>query len=225
LFASKRLYLYLEMQKIRTIDTLTIESSLLCHNFINTVYAWRGENLNEYLKTYQDVVDWCRKLGVLAESQLASLAQLAVANPHRADKALVKMKEVRQLLYTLVSAIANNKPAEIKTLLRQLNPLIEAASQKFELVYQNESFTWIYIMDAGDLEAPVWPVLHSLQEMLLNEDLSRIKECPTCGWVFLDQTKNRGRKWCSAVECGTRDKMSRYNLKRKADGRSKKNGE
>jgi hypothetical protein len=52
------------MEKIRTIDSLPIESSVLCCNFVNTVYAWRGVNLNEYLKGYGDVIDWCRKLGV-----------------------------------------------------------------------------------------------------------------------------------------------------------------
>lgn len=204
------------MEKIRTIGTLTIESTLLCHNFINTVYAWRGENLNEYLKTYQDVVDWCVKIGLMDVEQLSLLSKEATSHPENAHKALFKIKKVRAMLYQLVSAIANSEHNRYASLLNQVNPLIAQAMNKFKVVYKNDNFVLGKVYDIKDLESPLWPILKSLQDMLLNVDLKRIKECPTCGWVFLDETKNGVRKWCSPIECGTKDKMLRYQQKKKA---------
>ena len=31
-----------------------------------------------------------------------------------------------------------------------------------------------------------------------------------CGWVFLDETKNRRRRWCSMKDCGNRAKARRH---------------
>ena len=40
----------------------------------------------------------------------------------------------------------------------------------------------------------------------------RIKTCPgaDCGWMFIDETKNRRRKWCQMETCGNRAKAARH---------------
>lgn len=40
----------------------------------------------------------------------------------------------------------------------------------------------------------------------------RIKMCPgeNCGWLFLDETKNGRRSWCSMALCGNRAKAARH---------------
>ncbi|MEJ5995612.1 CGNR zinc finger domain-containing protein [Pedobacter sp. Du54] len=195
---------------------MTIESSLLCHNFINTVYAWRGKNLNEYLKSYDDLIQWCERLKVLSSEMCSALGRYAEEHPDTAEAALKNIKKVREMLYHLVSAIAAHNDVEIARLLSKGKPLLVRAASKFSIVYDEGEFREVLVKDPSDLQAPLWPVLQSLKAMLLDVDARRIKECPACGWVFLDQTKNRGRKWCSAVECGTKDKMARYLLKKKA---------
>lgn len=37
-----------------------------------------------------------------------------------------------------------------------------------------------------------------------------------CGWLFLDRSKNRSRRWCSMELCGSRDKMRRHYRRTKA---------
>ena len=52
-------------------------------------------------------------------------------------------------------------------------------------------------------------------------EINRIKTCPgiDCGWMFLDETKNARRKWCSMELCGNRAKASR-NYAKKTRGQS-----
>ncbi|MFD0480100.1 CGNR zinc finger domain-containing protein [Nonomuraea thailandensis] len=35
-------------------------------------------------------------------------------------------------------------------------------------------------------------------------------ECPSCGWLFLDTTRNGSRRWCSMAMCGSQVKSRRY---------------
>ncbi|WP_274423890.1 CGNR zinc finger domain-containing protein [Chelativorans sp. YIM 93263] len=43
----------------------------------------------------------------------------------------------------------------------------------------------------------------------------RIKKCPgsNCGWLFLDETGNGRRRWCSMETCGNRTKARRHHLR------------
>lgn len=49
-------------------------------------------------------------------------------------------------------------------------------------------------------------------------ELSRVKMCPgdNCGWLFIDETKNARRRWCSMETCGNRAKASRHYERKKA---------
>ena len=45
----------------------------------------------------------------------------------------------------------------------------------------------------------------------------RMKMCPAenCGWLFVDETKNSRRTWCSMETCGNRAKAARHYERRK----------
>ena len=49
---------------------------------------------------------------------------------------------------------------------------------------------------------------------LLNRrsEIERVKICPgdDCAWLFLDESKNRRRTWCSMETCGNRAKVKRH---------------
>lgn len=203
------------MDKIRNIDSLVTQTSVLCCNFINTVSAWRGINHNEYFKSYSDVTAWCRKLNVYDGSYLVLLEKEATLHPEKAAGTLLKIKEIRQLLYELISAVAAHDEDRYRILLDQVNPLLSAALAHTHMIYREDIFKIDFQKIPVDLESPVWPVLKSLYDLLTQSDLRRIKECPGCGWVFLDETKNGKRRWCSPTGCGTHDKMLRYNQKKK----------
>ena len=51
-------------------------------------------------------------------------------------------------------------------------------------------------------------------------ELSRVKMCPghRCGWLFLDETRNARRRWCSMDSCGNRAKAARHYQRSKESG-------
>jgi predicted RNA-binding Zn ribbon-like protein len=50
-------------------------------------------------------------------------------------------------------------------------------------------------------------------DLLCGMDATRLKRCPVqeggCGWLFLDHSRNRSRRWCAMEDCGT-DVKSRH---------------
>lgn len=80
---------------------------------------------------------------------------------------------------------------------------------------------WVRAIDLGET-APLddltrQPVLGLVALSALSilgdpRERDRIKTCPgiDCGWMFIDETKNRRRKWCLMETCGNRAKAARH---------------
>lgn len=203
------------MAKIRSIETLSIDSTVLCCNFVNTVSSWKAEKNHDYLQTYDDFIGWCLKLNVSNTDRLHLLRQLANEQPEEALAALNRIKEIRQVLRGLISAVATGDSDKQQLLLPAANLLLFDAISRQRLLYYKGKFLIDQVGAAGDLTAPVWKAVNSLASLLTDHDIKRIKECPKCGWVFLDETKNASRKWCNSKACGSSDKAMRYNNRKK----------
>ncbi|WP_246485921.1 CGNR zinc finger domain-containing protein [Kribbella qitaiheensis] len=63
--------------------------------------------------------------------------------------------------------------------------------------------------ETGDLATAL---VLSAARLLEREDLTRLRECQDddCGWLFLDQSKNKSRRWCSSGDCGNRARAKRH---------------
>jgi predicted RNA-binding Zn ribbon-like protein len=65
----------------------------------------------------------------------------------------------------------------------------------------------------GDPRRVLWAVADSAVELLRHGPLDRVGECPSCGWVFLDTSRNGRRRWCSMAMCGNAVKSARHYAK------------
>ena len=63
-------------------------------------------------------------------------------------------------------------------------------------------------------------VVHAAVELLCDTDLTSLRTCPVaeggCGWVFLDRSRNRSRRWCTMAGCGSHAKARRLTERRRA---------
>jgi predicted RNA-binding Zn ribbon-like protein len=198
------------MTKSRSIEALPIDSTKLCCNFVNTVYTWKGDDNYDFLEDYNTFIDWCMKLAVFDNITLEKLRELSKKVPEEAARTIGRMRGIRKLLHDFIAATARNEPEKAAGFLEQINALITEALSQTALVRGAGTYVLSYRNKEDNLISPMWTVLKSLYDLLTLDDLARVKECPACGWVFYDETKNGKRRWCNPLNCGTKDKMDRY---------------
>lgn len=61
----------------------------------------------------------------------------------------------------------------------------------------------------------MYPLMKSAYDLLVSGSLNRLKECPHCGWLYLDTSKNSSRKWCNMKTCGNTVKTGKYYYRKK----------
>jgi predicted RNA-binding Zn ribbon-like protein len=53
-------------------------------------------------------------------------------------------------------------------------------------------------------------------EIAFSPLMRRIKVCPSCGWLFIDRTRNGRKRWCIPSLCGNRARARRFYARRTA---------
>jgi len=196
--------------KTRTLETLEIVGGSLCLDFTNTINS-RHKPEHDYLAEYSDLVNWAVKVGYISVSQGRRLQRQAKQDEANAQAALQKAVSLRELLYRLLSKLANRSEPPREDMETFVKFYAQAISYGVFL-RKGDSFAVDWELDAN-YDAILWPITYSAGQLLLSGKLVRVKECPNCGWLFVDTSKNRNRRWCSMNTCGVRDKMRRYHRK------------
>lgn len=195
---------------IRTLQTLEIAGGVLCLDLANTINS-RFKPEHDYLKKYADLADWAFKVGILSSSQNVQLKKQAEQDTENAEKALRKALFLREMFYRIFSNLAKGKEPDQEDINRLVKLYAEAISQSSFVRKENHFMAEWRVNETFD--AMLWPIIYSAGQLLMSEDLNHVKECPRCGWLFLDTSKNQSRRWCNMNTCGARDKMRRYHSK------------
>lgn len=182
----------------------------LCLDFANTVDWHASDHPKEWLTSYSDLVAWGRHAGTLTEAQAQDLTRAA---EHRSEEAAVILETaitLREATYRIFSAIAARRKVEAADL-ATLNAALARALTRLQVVPAGKGFAWQWTGE-DELDRMLWPVVWSAAELLTSGDLERVRECPGdgCGWLFMDTSRNRTRKWCSMDSCGNRAKARRH---------------
>lgn len=195
--------------KERTIDTLPLDGGWLCLDFINTVHDYTEEKPFDYLTSYVDFLDWSEKVGLLTPSLRKELESYAHKNQEQAENTHAHLIEARKVLYELFFAIARNKIPDGNAQ-ADFNSLLPETMSHLHLKVTQPSDVQTQWQKHNNLKYPLYPIVKSAYDLLTSELLERVKECGSCGWLFLDQSKNKSRKWCSMETCGSNVKAKRY---------------
>lgn len=200
--------------KERTIDTLPLDGGWLCLDFINTVNDYTKEESFDFLTNYYDVLNWSEKVSLVPSSKRKELKSYVHKHPEQAKNAFNYLIEGRNTLYELFFTIAQNKIPNQTTQDNFNIYLTEAMGHLHLKVIQPHNIQpqW---EDCDDLKYPIYLIIKSAYDLLTSDMLDRVKECGECGWLFLDQSKNKSRKWCSMDTCGSNVKAKRYYHRRK----------
>lgn len=167
----------------------------LALDFANTV-SWRQTaREKDHLATLAGLAVWAIGTGLIAPDEAALLAPAALAHAHRLRAAIRAAVE---------AAIAGNDAAparaDLVDLLRQSLASARLVGDPAEVAYDRPQ------------DRIIGPVALAAVDLLRGPDLDRLKMCPQddCHWLFLDQTRNRSRRWCDMAACGNRAKVARH---------------
>jgi predicted RNA-binding Zn ribbon-like protein len=194
----------------------------LALDFVNTDPGSSPES--EVLRGYDDLVAWGRHAGLLTEPEARRLLRRARRGPGEAREAFQRALRVRGYLYELFQAVAAGRPPPGRCVVALRGDEAEALARA-ELVAADGGFRWSWARDE-DLARPLRQVVHAAVELLTAEPgrradhLRRVKRCGGCPWLFVDESKNRSRRWCSMDNCGTDEKVRRYVARRAAARRA-----
>jgi predicted RNA-binding Zn ribbon-like protein len=189
----------------------------LCLDFVNTLSGRRADP-TERLLAYRDLAAWGLQADVLNDEEARRLMRIAAQHPRDAARALSEAGALREALYRIFSAVIDGSAASEADLVI-LNTALSRALDRVRVVSRPRGFTWAWA--AGDrLDRMLWPVLRSAAELLVSDDVHRVRRCAaeSCDWLFLDASRNHSRRWCDMRDCGNRAKARRYYARKKAGG-------
>ena len=182
----------------------------LALDLINTQNGPAGEAPEEdVLDDYADLVAWSQHVADLEPSQADRLLREARRHPVAARDVFHRIQATRAYLYDLFDAIARDTPAPAEAIRRLERDEAEALAHG-RLVDADGRYRWSWDDGELDLVRPLWTVVHSASTLLTGGPLDRVKGCASCRFHFLDESKNRSRRWCSMEDCGKESKMRRY---------------
>ena len=186
-------------------------------DFANTADWHASDHPIEFLTSYSDLVAWSQQVGILTDHQAQHLLKEAARRPEDATAVLGQAIALREAIYRIFSAISHGRPPQATDLATFNAELSEALAQS-RIVSTAEGFVWDWAGVKDTLDWMLWPVVHDAAGLLTSEELDRVGQCADdrCGWLFLDTSRNRSRRWCSMEDCGNRAKARRHYERKRA---------
>jgi predicted RNA-binding Zn ribbon-like protein len=188
---------------------LPIVAGHVALDFANTIDNPDNPRRFDHVIDYHGLLDWAARRGILPE--VDTLRSASIAHPRRAAAAIRKAAQLRDALNAVFGAVVDGTGTQESW--PRLRPFVAAAVQ--HATNASPQPAW----DFTELESPLWPVANSAYSLLTDPALRKLRRCAGCPWLFLDQSRNSSRRWCSMDLCGTDHKINLYVAKRASSRR------
>jgi predicted RNA-binding Zn ribbon-like protein len=180
---------------------------------------------HEHLAGPDDVLTWARRAGLMDAAEGRAVARAWAASAAAGDRALTAVIQTREALAAVLTAVLSPPgPADPDGLapdLEYLSLTWAAAASRSRLAVDPASPA-IARLSVGSAPALLVPdrVAHAAVDLLSHVDPAHLGMCPVdaggCGWVFIDRSRNRSRRWCTMGACGAFAKARRLTERRRA---------
>jgi predicted RNA-binding Zn ribbon-like protein len=180
----------------------------LCLDFVNSTGDRSSGTPRERLKTYRDLLIWSRRVGILSAAEERRLNRKAALRVTESEAALQSLRSAREHLYQVFCAFIDDKSPPDDSLV-QLNRMWRKGERRRELMFDGHAYTFASKPEPSRLDAMLWAIVSSAIALLTSSDMTYVRRCEECDWLFLDQSKNRLRVWCKK-ECGDRVRARRH---------------
>jgi predicted RNA-binding Zn ribbon-like protein len=183
----------------------------LCLDFANTIHDSRAADRGEELGEISDLLQWANEAGLLSAAGHERLAARYGRSPRDAATALARATAIRDLLLAIFTGIANGRPVSSPRL-AELNSALADIPGRLRVHKNADRLAAAWTASTAGLPQVLFAVLTSAAELLASDRAARIRECASadCTWLFVDESRNRSRRWCDMSACGNRMKARRH---------------
>ncbi len=191
----------------------------------NTV-SWRldPQRTIDRLPDFPALLAWSRRAGLIDGAAADAVARAAAGDRIAAERSLRAARRLREGVHEVLGGVAEGGvPAERG--LRAIQPaLVDAV--RHAVLGASAPVHW-HLAPRVPADLPRLLALATLQLLQSGDDLRAVRRCrgSGCGWLFLDRSRSHTRRWCSADDCGNRERVRRhYVLTRAGAGRQASSG-
>ena len=185
-------------------------------DFVNTRWNRRTGEPMETLHRADDVLHWLRlKRLIDARTHRCWLERLR-RSPSTARRLLSNTIKLREALYRVFWSIANHRPPA-RNDVAVINRALAAGRVSPVLSMRRGRLDVVYRRDVDGVASLAAPVATAAVQVLSDQEAAQLRRClnAQCAAVFVDRTKNRSRRWCHMMVCGSVFKMRRYRRTRR----------
>jgi predicted RNA-binding Zn ribbon-like protein len=182
-------------------------------DFVNTA-AGLNRDPRDWLDSFGALIGWARLSGMFDESLLGRLSALGSDDPFAAEAALAGAKALRAAVFTLVHHHRDATPPPTSAV-ETLQYWCRRAGSSLVLKPRPDGVLKQSLEQCG-LDAIAGGIALTTADLFSRPLTGRFAICEgnNCGWVFLDTSRTRRRRWCDMKTCGNAAKASRHYRRR-----------
>jgi predicted RNA-binding Zn ribbon-like protein len=182
-----------------------LDGGRLCLDFVNTIHDRYAVEAEDYICQPERLIEWSVLAGALRSGE-----QIAAPDDVRERAALMrKARTLRHHLHALLTSRIDG--------MRPPADAVQCLDQWLHRAWASQSLGVDGQMhwrdDAYNALLPLKRIALDALDLISDPSVSQLRRCAntsSCGWLFLDTSKNQRRIWCAMETCGTAFKMRRY---------------
>ncbi|MEW5984068.1 MAG: CGNR zinc finger domain-containing protein [Acidobacteriota bacterium] len=181
-------------------------------DFVNTIHDRKRPPHEDYLASVQRYLEWAQRAGVLGRNEASRIT--ASAAP---ASLLLEVRRFREHIHALFVARRDGRRPD-QAAVAHLDAWLQKAWRSLA-VHPGTADRLVWRRESKDVWLPLKRLALDALDLLQHTPTTRLKECAAtdeCGWLFLDDSKNNTRRWCSMDSCGALAKMRRYRTRTRA---------
>ena len=177
----------------------------------------------DWLDSSAALLHWARRVDLVTDAEAEQVSAAWAAEPASAVQAWHSAVEIREALYAVLAAAlgsaepADGAVAELERLVLRWSAATARLSSRLGGPGEPPA---VLTAGAGALLIPD-RLAYAAVELARTANLNQLRACPVaeggCGWLFLDRSRNRSRRWCAMEDCGTQAKSRRLTTRRRTN--------
>jgi predicted RNA-binding Zn ribbon-like protein len=178
-------------------------------DFVNTA-AGLNRDPRDWLDSYTRLIDWAELADICDAGLSRELLTLDRTDPVIGQDALVRVRLLRSALYELLHSIRDGiRPPD--SAVKELQRWCRRGGAAMELGWAPDGMLRTSF-ESCRLDVIGVTIAWAAAELLSRTLDQKLGVCAghNCGWIFLDTSKSRRRRWCDMKTCGNAAKANRH---------------